>query len=478
VYQGIVNSNQVTFFGVPIVPPGTNGQRLYRITNVRVNANAIGGTGSTPVSASISTSNPGALPISNPTPIVGFVSPSLTTTSNSLSGFVQCVGQALSFSSSAGGYVTFTEAGTFASAFKTRVDPAVSGQNGSPTPGQGASLLQNVPGGQYNSESGFTSTVNGYTVGLADFGTRFQAVVNNIPAGARVFVSLNNVLVSHSSTGGTTFTPVPTPSNVAPTPGVPQTPFAEAVTSSAAAEGSFGTPSTTSFIGSVPVVEVTPSSGTSATAVWEVITTNPTSIDSYSFGIFVQYTANPGTNSPGAGTATVNLSYSPTSTTTTASSGPIPRFIDTSKAANIFSIGICRTVLLFPFVTNQAGFDTGLAISNTSTDPFGTVPQAGTCQMNWYGAAAPTTPATPTIATATTYATLASGIAPGFQGYMIAVCNFQFAHGFAFISDVGARNLAMGYLALVIPDPSVTGTRNAVPFPTYNGTVTGEQLGY
>ena len=43
-----------------------------------------------------------------------------------------------------------------------------------------------------------------------------------------------------------------------------------------------------------------------------------------------------------------------------------------------------------------------------------------------------------------------------------SVCNFQYAHGFAFISDVGARNLAMGYLAIVIPDPG-TGTRSAGP---------------
>jgi hypothetical protein len=46
---------------------------------------------------------------------------------------------------------------------------------------------------------------------------------------------------------------------------------------------------------------------------------------------------------------------------------------------------------------------------------------------------------------------------------MIAVCNFQYAHGFAFISDVGARNLAMGYLAVVIADPNsqANGVRNA-----------------
>jgi hypothetical protein len=41
---------------------------------------------------------------------------------------------------------------------------------------------------------------------------------------------------------------------------------------------------------------------------------------------------------------------------------------------------------------------------------------------------------------------------------MIAVCRFQYAHGFAFVSDLGARNLAMGYLALVIPDPTSSAT--------------------
>ena len=45
--------------------------------------------------------------------------------------------------------------------------------------------------------------------------------------------------------------------------------------------------------------------------------------------------------------------------------------------------------------------------------------------------------------------------APEFQGYVIAVCEFQYAHGFAFITDGfgGVRSLAQGYLALVIPTP-------------------------
>ena len=84
--------------------------------------------------------------------------------------------------------------------------------------------------------------------------------------------------------------------------------------------------------------------------------------------------------------------------------------------------------------------------------------------MTFYGGttSAPTTPPAPyntgTIAAGATFANTLSTIAPGFQGYMFAVCNFQFAHGFAFISDVGARNLAMGYLAVVLTDPG-TGAR-------------------
>jgi len=45
VYQGVVTvqsgnigTNQVTFYGVPVAPPTTTGARVYRITNVRVNA--------------------------------------------------------------------------------------------------------------------------------------------------------------------------------------------------------------------------------------------------------------------------------------------------------------------------------------------------------------------------------------------------------------------------------------------------------
>ena len=64
---------------------------------------------------------------------------------------------------------------------------------------------------------------------------------------------------------------------------------------------------------------------------------------------------------------------------------------------------------------------------------------------------------------------LATGIAPnvGFLGYLFAVCNFQFAHGFAFVEDNSPAGNATGYLSLVVDNRS-TVTRAA--------TLTGEDL--
>lgn len=121
------------------------------------------------------------------------------------------------------------------------------------------------------------------------------------------------------------------------------------------------------------------------------------------------------------------------------------------------------TRLLFPFVTNQGGFDTGISIANTTADPFGTKPQSGICTLNFYGntsggGAAPVTQkSTTVIAGSTLVLSLSSGGtndlkgASGFQGYIIAECNFPLAHGYYFISDIGAQKLATGGLAIILP---------------------------
>jgi hypothetical protein len=130
--------------------------------------------------------------------------------------------------------------------------------------------------------------------------------------------------------------------------------------------------------------------------------------------------------------------------------------------------GATTTTLLFPFVTNQAGFDTGIAISNTSADAVGTPHQQGKCKIDYFGnttggGAAPASQTTSTDVQAGSQLvfTLSSGSSfgiaatPGFQGYIIATCNFQYAHGIAFTSRLGGQDPSI-YLALVIPE----GARN------------------
>ena len=78
------------------------------------------------------------------------------------------------------------------------------------------------------------------------------------------------------------------------------------------------------------------------------------------------------------------------------------------------------------------------------------------------------------------YTNLSSIVASGFQGYIIAVCNFQYAHGYAFLlggTPNGANQVAQGYIALVIPDLLRGGQLGASPFPV-GGAGSGEQLGF
>ena len=475
VFAGVVNSNQVTFYGIPILPPTSPGvARVFRMTNIRVNANTIGGgtyLGTNEVLASVSISGSTALPVNNPVQVAGFIQPGLTTSYRNVGNTGtqggqnrnQCSGDTLN----ALGILRFAE--NFGTAFKTRVGPTsfTNGQSSSPSP------AQNVPGQIYNSESGFIyygiSGVNNAAVaGLADYGTRLKAVFNNIPSGVRIFVSTTNVVNLTGQNGS------------AP-PGSSAASYAQLVLSETAVDGN-GTAPTVPAGGYITISNSTTQLNgwaelsvvnNSATAVWEVINTNPATPENFDFGVWDTTTSNPATNTPTPGTATVNMSYAPTPPAFTAAAGAaasntltIPRFADTSSSQPILNIVLCQTALLFPFITNQVGFDTGVAIVNTTSDPFGTKPQAGTCKLNWYGAPATAAFTTPVInsgnpdAPAGNWAFMASTIAPGFEGYMIAVCNFQLAHGFAFVTDLGAQRLAEGYLPLVLGG---TGSRSGNP---------------
>jgi hypothetical protein len=213
------------------------------------------------------------------------------------------------------------------------------------------------------------------------------------------------------------------------------------------------------------VVAFTPTNGTVS------ITYTPTATGTGTTFAVPLYIIFAGNTAAVQGPITAAVYYTPAA----AVSGPaslIPTFaVSTAAASNLQSIVACNTTLMFPYVTNATGFETGIAIANTTTDNLGTIPGKpssatpvnGTCTLNFYGnAAQPTATVTPTLgaysSTAPTVVPIYANIlttmigSSGFSGYAIASCNFQDAHGFAFITDTtGTFSGTEGYLAIVVP---------------------------
>jgi len=470
VFQGIPGGpagvgHSITFLGVPVDPPVT-GSLTYRITNIRIQAPSVpgGAFGLTPVYAFVSTSSSTSITITQTTqPIVGYVAPGLTFSATGTNPqFLQCQ----SYSNTTVGTLVFAEG--FPNAFKNQ--NAVGGQT--------------TPGLVYYSESGLQVVIPAVgTTGLATSATELEAVISNIPAGVQVWVD-------------TSYTdPV---SGISATLVLPTPPIA---TSGNETEILDTTGNADTVFGSV-------------TAVWAITATgsNPLAFPaSLQFNVYTSFTGAPGAGggSPATSiTAYAQGGFYPQEASAPAAtfSGPIPQFVlGVSPAApgqSLFTVSLCQTVLLFPFYTDAGSggnplFDTGFAISNTSLDnlPVGAAQQTGTCTVTFYGnggiatsiGPAPNTPGTYTSAPITPGETWAFGLTPidttypsatftGTTGYAIAICNFQYAHGYTFVSDFGLRNFAAAYLALVIPDAP----RSPSPFlcASYGGCYgqPGEQL--
>jgi hypothetical protein len=393
---------------------------------------------------------------------------------------------------------------------------------------------QNVPGVSYNSESGLTfpSTAqaptpnpppgfqtagpvgggantqqyafsngsgNGNTgfasVGIATQGTRLAAALANVPNGLSVYVSPVIFLWRQ----GTTYTSGP---NQLSTNGVSPTGVMVLTTTASDGSGVYNPPTGLTTTAQ-PLQPVTVTNG-SALVVYEVLFTDVFTLEYADVPFVVSYASALSSNAP-IGlpqpnvTATYATGFAPfysTSAATLASSSlPVPRFVFTGAATNLFGIVKCSCNLLFPYVTQAPGYDTGIAIANTTADPYGTTNQFGSIQFWYYGTltnggAAPGTQCTNTASPGTcpgttpvgagqvlTY-TLYNGSAQwgldnrgaGFTGYLIAQAQFQYCHAFAFIGGLGGgpavnsstNGLSEGYLALVLdvgqlPRTNITG---------------------
>jgi hypothetical protein len=458
IFQGTQNgANSVVWNGVPIDSPGTatvNGTtvlntRVIRITNVRANACLLGLSSTlvpTQITMYISVNGSQQVTINNPQQTVAFIQNGFSTGQKTAS-YTQCnnlniSSGSVSFSSSYTPVATTITEG-FASSFKVRNYAQIQtlggygALSGFGSASIGSNALQNVPGFNYNTESGLYYNAAGTvgTPGLADTGTQISIGIANIGPSVQVAVPSAIALVQ----AGTST----------------QTGLAVLV------GGVSGT------IGGLPAVAV---SGTTGTVTYEVVYSNPNVIESLVVPVSVAFVSNTSQNLPGVGQSTAVVNFAPLSTSPTATTGPIPRFCQNGVAANAFAINLCSCNLLFPFVTNQAGFDTGIAIANTTTDPYGTVNQSGVVRLFYYGStagggAAPATQTSQIVPSGQELVFNLSGggnlgvaPTPGFQGYMIAITNFQFCHGFAFISDLGAQKLAEGYLAIQLDVPGLNRT--------------------
>jgi hypothetical protein len=478
VFSGQQNSaSSVVFLGVPIDAPGTAGQRVIRITNVRANAFQLGVSSTlipTQITMYIAVNGSQQVTINNPTQTVAFIQIGLVV-GGQTSSFLQCNSNNLGLIGDSGStgpdfYIQVSEG--FASSFKRRNIALTADGVTQPAP-----VDQNVPGYPYNTESGFYAPelfTGTPIVGLADTGTRILLRFNNLGAGVRVFVQttvpLNTPGGSATSTGTCTLSTCSAP----PEPPAPVTPGITngqltLVTSDVTGAGG---PGFSAVSGTGGVAEVS-YSGTTGYATYEVVNSDPNVPETAFINVFVAFVSATANNLPAPGASTVNVSFAPLSNVGTASStDPIPRFGDTSTPRAAFTINLCTCDLLFPFVTNQSGFDTGIAIANTSLDPFGTGPQQGTVKLYYFGSTAGGGVAPPPFVTQTVPAgqeaifNLSGGgnfgvpAVPGFEGYIISVANFQYCHGFAFISDVGAQKLAEGYLAIQLDAPGLTRTFN------------------
>jgi hypothetical protein len=270
-------------------------------------------------------------------------------------------------------------------------------------------------------------------------GTRLALTLGNLPANVTVYTPLTVATSTTNGTGILTLVVSPTATNGASN-------LETANTGNGL--GAFGNAGT-------------PSNGT-LTIYYELTTAASVGLlENYPINVY--YVAKAGAVAAPQSAATVSVSYAPVGSATN-----FPSFaVGSSTLANLSGsvFNNCSTSLLFPFLTNAGTtgnqFDTGLAIANTSLDNLASngtkssvSAQNGTCSIYFYGTNAPAAPyVTPTVTAGTTWANSVSQIAAGFQGYAIASCTFNYAHGFAYISYdlTGPTGVSMGYLALELP---------------------------
>lgn len=211
IFQGkLLQPNAIVFQGVPISAPGPSGTRTIRIANLRVNA-AAASTAKDPqpvtLSVAMFTADGRDVTVNNASKISATWQKSMRFSVKALDGAVESSAYApLTVTPSMlpqnspkddlSALVTFSE--LTPGAFRRR--------NAGTTAGDPNYLAsQPIPGGRYNTETGFYNSALATTyrvneAGLASTGTRLRTVIEGIPDGVAVWVSVRDVSKSGAST--------------------------------------------------------------------------------------------------------------------------------------------------------------------------------------------------------------------------------------------------------------------------------------
>jgi hypothetical protein len=415
-YYGTVTGSTVTFNGITI-PAGGTAQII--LGGIRVNATGVTGASgntATPITSQLAISNSNISLQSNVF-VVGLVTNAGTyaVTPGALSVSACATSVTAVSPPQAVAYVAISEA--FATAFKTQW-PA---STGSPDSETGPYNNGSFPNGPVN----IPNTSPGVPADPATSGTQLAVTFTGVPSGITFYIP-----VTVNSNAGGSIALVTTPGG---------TTWVTPVSSPPA-----GLPA--SLYGWYAI-------SANTTVYYNVVQANPSATETYTIPVYP--------NGNLSGTPSVSVSLAPNSSSDVPDFATSPLTITGSDTSGSLvpttSTTACQTSLLFPFVTNQAGFDTGISIAYTGSDPFGTTVSTtggvpAVCTLYSYGSGGGTSQPLDIPTYGEGHTTISAAF-PGFQGYLIAVCNFELAHGFAFITDgfMGpGRGLSEGYLPLVL----------------------------
>jgi hypothetical protein len=379
--------NSVTFFGVPLDPPGNNANRIFRIKNLRVNANLLGVSSTsipTQIVAFVSMSGSISAQINNPQQTVAFilpgaqfqVTPSTFTVNTSVGVNTALVNNPNDTTSTISFRLRFTEgfAPSVSNCFKIKTDNQSSVVPPANVPQTDEEGFDNLGTGSLNVLPPGSQLPS---IGLASNATQFSATFTNVPIGVQIYVTVRDAPANLPLTNPNSPPPIARLLNF--------------TTGGALSEG-------------IPITPIT-FTGAVTTVVWECVGRDPKfteGTEAIDFGVVVAMLPNPGVGPPGP--VSVALDLNPVSTLGVAdASAPIPRFAASGQPP-LQAITFFQSTQFPP--TGNAGpnqtvaHNTTVQLSGSGQDPqnqtlthkwtFLTIPAGSTATLSNAGIANPT----------------------------------------------------------------------------------------